>query len=359
MNHFNIHIFFDNFLIHVIILDMEDCVELILKWYFENKREYPWRMDKNPYHVWISEIMLQQTRIETVIDYYLRFMRKIPTIEDLSLIPEEELLKLWEGLGYYSRARNLKKAAIIIMNRFGGEFPTNYSDILSLPGIGEYTAGAIASICFQLPEVAVDGNVMRVYCRLLNLDFDIHNPKIKAEISDHLKKILPNDSGNFNQGIMELGEVICIPNGVPKCLDCPLKNHCLAHLNKRENLIPRKREKKEKTFEEYTLFLLKCGDKIAIKKRESGLLKNMYEFPNENGFLTFEEIQKKFNPILSCELAITNTHVFSHKKWFMNSYYIEIENQIPEYIWVAIEDIDSYYAIPTAFMPFLQYLKTK
>ena len=190
---------------------MENCVELILKWYSLNKRHFPWRDDINPYHVWISEIMLQQTRIDTVIDYYLRFMKQLPTIRDLSEVEENDLLKLWEGLGYYSRARNLKKAASIIMKNYHGVFPNRYEDILALPGIGEYTAGAISSICFQLPEVAIDGNVMRVFCRVCNLDLNISDLKVKKKIGSEIKKILPIDSGNFNQGIMELGEMICIP----------------------------------------------------------------------------------------------------------------------------------------------------
>mgnify|MGYP002868505958 CR=1 FL=1 len=250
---------------------MKDCVELILKWYLENKRDLPWRRNKDPYHVWISEIMLQQTRIEAVIDYYHRFMEKIPTIQALSETPEDELLKLWEGLGYYSRARNLKKAAIKIMEEFEGVFPNNYKDILSLPGIGEYTAGAISSICFSLPEVAIDGNVMRVYCRVMDLDLDVSDLKVKKEIGEEIKKILPKNSGDFNQGIMELGEVLCIPGGISKCSECPLKYRCLAHLNKRESLIPRKILKKEKMNEEYTLFLMECNHKYALRKRDSGL----------------------------------------------------------------------------------------
>ena len=167
---------------------MKDCVELILKWFLENKRDLPWREDQDPYHVWISEIMLQQTRIEAVIDYYHRFMKRIPSVEKLSEIDEDELLKLWEGLGYYSRARNLKKAACQIMNDYHGHFPNQYADILSLPGIGEYTAGAISSICFNLPEVAIDGNVMRVFCRVNDMDVDVSDPKVK-EIGQALKKL--------------------------------------------------------------------------------------------------------------------------------------------------------------------------
>ena len=336
---------------------MKDCVDLILNWYLENKRDLPWRKDMDPYHVWISEIMLQQTRIEAVILYYQRFMKRIPTIQALSEVEEDELLKLWEGLGYYSRARNLKKAAVKIMKEFHGVFPNNYLDILSLPGIGEYTAGAISSICFRLPECAIDGNVMRVYCRVNDLDLDVSDLKVKKKIGEEIKKILPKESGDFNQGIMELGEVLCIPTGVPKCLECPLKYHCKAHLNGRSSLIPRKVQKKEKLEEEYTLFLLKCQDKVALKKRTEGLLKNMWEFPNIAGFLTYEEVRNLFPNSTSIKLSITNTHVFSHKKWFMNSYLIEVKEEIEGYVWLSISEIEKDYAIPTAFMPFFEYLK--
>ena len=336
---------------------MKNCVDLILKWYNEQKRPLPWRRDKDPYHVWISEIMLQQTRIEAVIDYYERFMKRLPTIQDLSEVSEDDLLKLWEGLGYYSRARNLKKAAIKIMNEFDGVFPSNYEDILSLPGIGEYTAGAISSICFDLPEVAIDGNVMRVYCRVENLDLDVGDPKTKKLIGEKIKENIPASSGDFNQGIMELGEVVCIPGGVPKCDICPLKYHCLAHVNNRECLIPRKGNKTKVLEKEYTLFLMKCGDKFAIRKRDNGLLKNMWEFPNQEGFLTYDEVKEIIPGIQSIKLSITNTHVFTHRKWFMNSYLIEVEKEFGDYLWVSIPEIESKYALPTAFMPFFEEIK--
>ena len=200
---------------------MKKIVEPLLEWYKENKRSLPWREDKDPYHVWVSEIMLQQTRIEAVIEYYKRFMKRIPDIKRLSLIDEDELLKLWEGLGYYSRARNLKKAAISIVDQYNGIFPCTYEEIKALPGIGDYTAGAISSISFSLKEVAIDGNVLRVYSRINNLDIDVSDLKVKKEVGYQIKKILPSNSGDFNQGIMELGETICLQNGTPKCMECP------------------------------------------------------------------------------------------------------------------------------------------
>ncbi|MBQ3308076.1 MAG: A/G-specific adenine glycosylase [Bacilli bacterium] len=336
---------------------MKNCVEIILNWYRENKRDLPWRKDIDPYHVWISEIMLQQTRIDAVIDYYEKFMNRLPSIKDLSEISEDELLKLWEGLGYYSRARNLKKAAVLIMEKYHGVFPNTYDEILSLPGIGEYTAGAIASICFQLKEVAVDGNVMRVYSRVQDLDIDVSDLKVKKKVGEEIKKILPEESGEFNQGIMELGEVICLPNGEPKCELCPLKSRCMAFLNKRQTLIPRKIKKMEKLEEEYTLFLMKYNNKYALRKRDGGLLKNMWEFPNKEGFYTYDEVKEIIPNIKTIQLGITNTHIFTHKKWFMNSYYLEVSKMDLNYSWFTIEEIENNLALPSAFTPFLEYIK--
>ena len=336
---------------------MKNCVEILLNWYIKQKRNLPWREDNNPYHVWISEIMLQQTRIEAVIEYYLRFIKRIPDIKTLSEIREDELLKLWEGLGYYSRARNLHKAAIMIMEKYGGLFPSNYEDIKSLPGIGEYTAGAIASICFNLKEVAVDGNVMRVYCRIENKDLDVSDLKVKKEIGNYIKSILPKNSGDFNQAIMELGEVICIPNGTPKCNLCPLNNRCLAHQNHNEEVIPKKVIKKEKEIEDYTVFIIQYKDLIAIKKREAGLLKNMWEFPNILGKLNSNEVENIIPNILSCKESISNTHIFTHKKWNMISYSIELSKKDSSYTWVSLEQLKKEYALPTAFKPFLKQIE--
>ncbi len=336
---------------------MKDCVEIILNWYHENKRDLPWRKSLDPYAVWISEIMLQQTRIEAVIPYYERFMKRLPTIQDLSEVPDDELLKLWEGLGYYTRARNLKKAAIHIMEKYHGVFPSTYEEILSLPGIGEYTAGAISSICFQLPEVAIDGNVMRVYCRLRNLDLEIRDDKVKREIGSEIKKILPKQSGDFNQGMMELGEVYCLPNGLPKCDSCPLQYHCMAHINHRETLIPRKNAGKERLEEEYTVFIIRYQNYYALHKREEGLLKNLWEFPNHEHFLTIEEVREIIPHITSIQLGITSTHIFTHKKWFLNSYLIEVNQMDPNYTWVTIEDIQKNYPIPSAFAPFFEWIQ--
>ena len=337
---------------------MKKEVENLLNWYDKNKREFPWRKDKDPYHVWISEIMLQQTRIEAVIEYYKRFLKEIPSISELSVIEEDKLLKLWEGLGYYSRARNLKKAAKKVMEEYHGVFPKEYKDIIELPGIGEYTAGAISSICFQKKEVCIDGNVMRVYARLNYSNIDVQDKKEKKKVAQEIKKILPKETGEFNQALMELGETICIPNGMPKCSICPLEEFCKAHKKGEESLIPEKKKKKEKEEEEYTVFLIQYKDLFAIKKRDSGLLKNMWEFPNKKGMLSIQEIKNVFST-QEVEKGVKTIHIFTHKKWKMDSFLIKTSKQNKEYTWVTLNDIEKEYALPTAFKPFFKYLKEK
>ena len=202
---------------------------MLLPWYAENKRELPWRQDREPYHVWLSEIMLQQTRVEAVRGYYARFLTALPTVQALADCDDELLHKLWEGLGYYSRVRNLKKAAGVIMERHGGVFPQKYEDILALPGIGAYTAGAICSICFEKPTPAVDGNVLRVVSRVTESKAPITEPKVKKEITEKLRAVYPkNHCGDFTQALMELGATVCVPNGSPHCANCPLQNVCIA-----------------------------------------------------------------------------------------------------------------------------------
>ena len=337
---------------------MERIVFDLLSWYDAQKRDLPWRRDTNPYHVWISEIMLQQTRIEAVISYYARFMEKLPDIKSLSEISEDELLKLWEGLGYYSRARNLKRAAILIMEQYRGIFPNTYEEILTLPGIGEYTAGAISSICFRLPQVAIDGNVMRVYSRVEGLDINVWDSKVKKEVAQTIRNILPPDPGEFNQALMELGEIICIPNGIPRCDICPIRQHCLAKEKGIQEVIPRKASKPLKKEEKYTVFLLWCQGEVALRKRGDGLLKNMWEFPNVALFLSKVKVSSLF-PNASILKACDNTHIFTHKKWLMRSFFIEVFEKDPNYQWVSLKEIDEAYAIPTAFIPFLEYLKNK
>ncbi len=261
--------------------ELRKIVEPIIEWYQNQEKTLPWKQDKEPYHIWVSEIMLQQTRIEAVKKYYTRFMKELPTIQDLACVPEEKLLKLWEGLGYYSRARNLKKAAIQIEQEYEGKMPTNYADLLKLAGIGEYTAGAIASISYKEKVPAVDGNVLRVISRVLASKEDVLLPETKRNITKALFEILPDEPGDFNEGLMELGEKICLPNTVPLCETCPIQEFCRAYKENLTKEIPIRIKKQKRKIEKRTVFILEYQNHMAIRKREkTGILANLYEFPN-------------------------------------------------------------------------------
>lgn len=333
----------------------------LLNWYQKNKRDLPWRKDQNPYHVWISEIMLQQTRIEAVIGYYDRFIKRLPSIQDLAQINDDELLKLWEGLGYYTRARNLKKAAIMIMEEYDGIFPNTFEQIMSLPGIGEYTASAIGSICFSLKEVTIDGNVLRVYMRLQNCYDNVDDLKIRRKVRNELQKIMPEEAGDFNQALMELGETICLPNGIPKCSECPLKNFCKSYQNDTYLELPIKNKKKDKKEEKYTILLFYYKSQFVLEKRkESGLLQNLWQFPNIQGHLTKKQLENylKENKIkfLKVKKSVSYTHIFTHKRWNMISYMVELDKNDYNMNWNNLKTLKEK-AIPTAFMPFLKELK--
>lgn len=345
---------------------MKKLVQPLLEWYYQNKRILPWRVDKEPYHIWVSEIMLQQTRIEAVIGYYQRFMKELPTIKDLAYCQQDRLLKLWEGLGYYNRVRNLQKAAQIIMERYNGVFPNSYDEILTLPGIGEYTASAISSICFSLKEATVDGNVLRVYMRVNNCYDNIDNMKVRKKVREELIKIMPKDSGGFNEALMELGETICIPSGIPKCKECPIREYCKAYQNQTYLELPVRQEKKEKKKEFYTILLLVYQSRIAIEKRKgTGLLHNMWQFPNIESHLDRKQLEEYLETykteVSIIKSAISYTHIFTHKKWDMCSYFIKLDKevQLEDVIWVSLEELEEEYAIPTAFQPFKKYLKEK
>lgn len=340
---------------------MQDMVDKLLNWYRDNKRELPWRFDKDPYHVWISEIMLQQTRIEAVLSYYKRFMAQLPTISSLAKVDEDKLLKLWEGLGYYNRARNLKKAAVIIMEEYGGVFPTTYSEIIKLPGIGEYTASAICSICFGEKQVTVDGNVMRVFTRFYNDSSNVSKDSTKKNIRDFLLSVVPDDAGDFNEGFMELGEVICIPNGIPRCSICPLREECQSNKNANYFLFPVKDEKKMKEEVEMTVIIPIWNNQTIVRKRKNpGLLHNLYEFPNVLGSKSIFEIKdlsSEFGKVFDIQKSITYTHVFTHRKWKMQAYFVFLESVNCRSLFHSISDIEEKFALPTAFSPFLYQLK--
>jgi A/G-specific adenine glycosylase len=223
---------------------MNPLTNKILTWFDQNRRPMPWREQPLPYYVWISEIMAQQTRIDTVIGYFDRFIRSFPTIDALAAASEEEVLKLWQGLGYYSRARNIHKVARILVQEYNGNLPSSYDELLALPGIGPYTAGAIASIAFGQQALAIDGNVNRVIARLHGIDEDLSSRSAQRQIEQYVLELLSQERpGDFNQALMEIGALVCIPNGAPKCAECPLQDSCVAFQNHLTDVIPRKKKK--------------------------------------------------------------------------------------------------------------------
>lgn len=304
----------------------------LLYWYQQNKRDLPWRHTKDPYAVWISEIMLQQTRCEAVKPYYHRFLQELPDVESLAEVPDEKLLKLWEGLGYYSRARNLKKAAIQIMEQHGGSLPADYNALTTLAGIGEYTAGAIASIAFDIPVPAVDGNVLRLVCRLNADDRDITVPSVKADVKEQIKAIIPNDTpGDFNQALIELGATLCGPGHAALCGSCPLALHCNALRLGLTDALPVKKKKAERKLIPRTLFILKKDGKTALSKREEkGLLAGMYEIPAIDGHLNTEEAVDHLAmlgyTVKSIEALACSKHIFTHLEWHMTAYLVYVES---------------------------------
>ena len=339
--------------------NLSPIVEPLLIWFDNNKRELPWRQDKEPYHVWISEIMLQQTRIEAVMGYYARFLDALPDVESLSRVDDDVLMKLWEGLGYYSRARNLKKAAVVIMEEYGGTFPQTYAELVKLPGIGEYTAGAIASICFDEKVPAVDGNVLRVIARVQGSKENVLLPQTKKSVTEQLKKIMPRHAGAFNEGLMELGELICLPNGAPLCDGCPLKKHCTAYKKGLTEQLPvRVKKMKRRRADKTVCYLTAADGKIAIEKRpDTGLLSGMYQLPNIEGFHTEEALRTALREWGLDPTDITFTkeakHVFTHIDWYMKAYHINVKEQNDRFIWVTEDELKSSYPLPTAFQKLL------
>lgn len=353
-------------------------IKRLLIWYPEHARDLPWRRDKNPYHVWLSEIMLQQTRVEAVKDYYKRFLTALPDIQSLAEVEEDRLLKLWEGLGYYNRARNLKKAAITIMETYGGAFPQTYEEIRSLAGIGDYTAGAIGSICYDLPTPAVDGNVLRVYTRVMEDDSNIDKQSTKNAVRDALAEVYKGlrtdrgveaekehpagSCGMATQALMEIGATVCVPNGMPKCEECPLSAICGAYAHQSWQDYPVRNEKKSRRVEDKTVFLLACGDKVAVRKRQSkGLLAGLWEFPNVEGHMTKQQaadIAAEWQTAPEqMQMNYNYTHIFSHVEWRMTAYYLSCKKLAEPFIWVDMDELDQNIAIPSAFKPFVEVLK--
>jgi len=342
---------------------LEAAVPLITAWYRENGRQLPWRDDPTPYHVWISEIMLQQTRIEAVIPYYERFLEAFPTVFDLASADDDRLMKLWEGLGYYSRARNLKKAARIIADVYGGELPETVNELKKLPGIGDYTAGAVASIAHGQPEPAVDGNVLRVASRILCDSGDIGDPAVKKAYAAQLREIYPmGDSARLlTEGIMELGERVCIPNGAPRCDECPVNSLCRAYLTGTAEKYPVKSPKKPRRIENRTVLLIRCGEKYAIRKRAAGLLHGMWEFVSVEGHLTPDEcadlVRGMGLELVEITPGIAAKHIFTHIEWHMIGYDVTVDEESDVLTWCSAEEIRGGYAIPTALKKYAGRMK--
>ena len=337
--------------------------EALIPWYEAHKRELPWRKDKEPYHVWLSEIMLQQTRVEAVKEYYRRFLTALPTIVDLAKAPEEQILKLWEGLGYYNRVRNLQKAAQTICADYTGVFPSEYAQIRSLSGIGDYTAGAIASICFDAPTPAVDGNVLRVYSRLLADDANIDLQTTKKRITGKLQETYPRENpGTATQALMELGATVCVPNGAPRCDVCPVAEICQARKQDTWRNLPVRSEKKKRKIVDKTVFILLTEDTVALHKRiASGLLAGMWEFPNVDAKLDKQEAVTQVTgwqaePV-DLLMQTSYTHIFSHVEWHMTAYYIRCRKTNKKWKWVTKESLDETYALPSAFRPFREQIE--
>lgn len=327
-------------------------------WYEENKRDLPWRHTKNPYHIWVSEIMLQQTRVEAVLPYYRRFLDTLPTVKALAEAPTELLLKLWEGLGYYSRVRNMQRAAKSIMTDYNGDFPHTYAEILALSGIGDYTAGAIASFAFGLPYPAVDGNVLRVTARLLGFTENVLAPASKklltAAVAEELKHHAP---GTFNQALMELGATVCLPNGTPKCAICPLADRCRAHAEGKTDSIPYRAKQAPRRKKQRTVLILRVGDTVALRKRpDTGLLSGLFEPFCLEGRLGADEVAAALAHLGLSPLRIAPLgdakHVFTHIEWYMTGYEVILEDgdKLPKDCFLAPRDeIEGQFALPSAY----------
>jgi len=332
----------------------------LISWYRANKRELEWRDNPTPYEVWVSEIMLQQTRVEAVKGYYTRFMRELPTVEDLAACEEEKLLKLWEGLGYYSRARNLQKAAKQIVLYYDCKFPSDVNTLKSLAGIGSYTAGAIASIAFKKRVAAVDGNVFRVAARLEENASVISDLKYRKYLEENLSAVYPSEGeacADFTQSLFELGALVCKPKN-PDCEKCPLKDICLAKKHGTQTLYPVLPQKREKRIENVFVFFIQTPQGFCIRRREEGVLKGMNEFPSfvcENGE-SVEEILNAWGMYAFTEKKRGNfTHIFTHIKW--NITCVWVETDYAPFDTYSIEEIEESISLPTAFRQCLQLIK--
>ena len=345
----------------------------LLQWYDADRRILPWREKPTAYRVWISEIMLQQTRVEAVKPYFERFMDRLPDVRSLAEVPEEELLKLWEGLGYYSRARNLKRAALQMMEQHAGQIPADHDALLKLPGIGSYTAGAIASIAYGQRYPAVDGNVLRVLSRIRLDGRLISDASVKAAVEAELLEVMPADRpGDFNQAMMELGACVCVPNGAPHCGECPLDKLCAARACGVQTSYPRKASVRKRSVEEKTVLVIRDAEYTVIRRRpERGLLAGMYEFPCLEGYRTADEVTAYLADnglkILRIQPLEDAKHIFTHREWHMRGYMVRVDELEPadpcvdtaDWIYIQPEDTRENYPIPAAFAAYTKTLNIR
>ncbi len=338
----------------------------LIEWFRANQRKLPWRNDPTAYQVWVSEIMLQQTRVEAVKPYYERFLRELPDIQALAEAKEDRLLKLWEGLGYYNRVRNMQKAARQIMVDYQGEFPSAYEDIRKLKGIGSYTAGAVSSFAFGLPKPAVDGNVLRVVSRITGSDEDIMKQSVRKRMEELLEQVIPEEAaGDFNQSLIELGAVVCVPNGEPKCGECPVNGYCVAHAEGCETALPVRKKAAPRRIEKRTVVIFRDGETRGIRRRpDKGLLAGLYELPNLAGHLSAEEVVAYSKTIGLAPVRIRKLgearHIFSHVEWHMTGFLIQVDelekSSMPDMIFARPEEIQKRYPIPAAFDKYMKYM---
>ncbi|MCC8029293.1 MAG: A/G-specific adenine glycosylase [Lachnospiraceae bacterium] len=345
--------------------DLRILAEPLLQWYQEHARALPWRENITPYRVWVSEIMLQQTRVEAVKPYFERFMRTLPTIQDLAECDEDRLLKLWEGLGYYNRVRNMQEAARTVMSLYGGCLPADYEKLLTLKGIGSYTAGAIASAAFGIPVPAVDGNVLRVIMRVTADDSDIMKQSVKHDVERRIAAVIPPEhASEFNQALMELGAIVCLPGGEPLCGECPWNTFCEGKKQGIHLRLPFRKKAAPRRCEERTVFIIRDADKIVLRRRpDHGLLAGLYEFPNESGHLTQDEAVRAVQDMRLHPLRIQKLedarHIFSHVEWHMTGYMVQVDSLTRDeagLLFLAIEDAREHYPIPSAFSAYTTYL---
>jgi len=330
--------------------------EPLLDWYDRAARRLPWRSDPTPYHVLVSEIMLQQTRVEAALGHYIRFLEELPDLESLAAAPTERLLKLWEGLGYYTRARNLQKCAQTVLCEYGGELPRDPALLRRLPGIGDYCAGSIASIAYGVRAPAVDGNVLRVVSRLAAYGGDVALPAVRRELTERVREILPETRcGDFNQALMDLGATVCLPNGAPLCESCPLRALCRGCARGVAADLPVRGKKPARRAETVGVLLISNGGRLALRRRPAkGLLAGLWELPTFAGDASTFCRENR----LDCGEPVpdqTGKHVFTHVEWHMTGYRAEsLSDRLPEgWVWADLREISERYALPSAFSVFI------